>query len=72
MTGLRLLAWALTFGFGFDFCTVESRKYVDPGGFRFRVRVGLGSGSGGFGFGFGWVWVLVHVRDLLKLKISQS
>ena len=40
LIGLWLLAWALTFGFGFDFCSVESRKYVVSGdGFGWvRVR----------------------------------
>ena len=39
---LWLLAWALAFGFGIDFCTVELRKYVDLGGFGFKwVRLKL-------------------------------
>ena len=42
LIGLWLLAWALAFGFGIDFCTVELRKYVDLGGFGFKwVRLKL-------------------------------
>ena len=47
----------MAFGFGFDFCSVELKKYVDSGW--------VASGSGGwvrvggfgfrFGFRFGWV-----------------
>ena len=39
---LWLLAWALAFSSGIDFCTVEWRKHID---------LGLGSGS------HGWVQV---------------
>ena len=39
-------ALAVTFGFGIDFCTVELRKYVDPG---------LG------GFGWVWVWIRLMI-----------
>ena len=34
------------FGFGFDFCPVELKKYVDSGWVRVRVGLGLGSGLG--------------------------
>ena len=46
MIGPWLLAWGLSFGFGINFCTVELRKYVDPG-----------SGSGSGGWVRVWVWV---------------
>ena len=41
---LWLLSKALAFGLGFDFCSVESRKYVVSGGFGFGVGSGFGFG----------------------------
>ena len=64
---------AIAFGFGFDFCSVESRKYVDS---MLRVDglwwVQVGSGGWvGLG-GFGWEGGFRFCRVRLKLKISQS
>ena len=56
MIGVWLFAWALAFGFGIDLCTVESRKYLELGGFGW-VLVWVCSDS------FGWVWLKIEIRQ---------